>query len=381
MSHYEERLQSDLEAIRASVKAVGKQVRLSVDEACKALLALDRTRASANILGDLPINRAIRAIDKNCHFFVARHLPSAGILRFVSSVLRLTIAIERIGDYAATISRETIQLQEPVSQTVGRDVELMGEQSLRMLKQALKAFGEGNAELARGTMGMAAQVDCSFKRVFADLLREGEKRSRSIADVFAILTVFNRLERISDQAKNICEEAIFAATGVTKEPKRYRILFVDPENACWSPLAEAIARKAFPESGQYASAGWAPAAAMDAGFLDFMDRHGLEVRQESPRPIPTTHEELDDYHVIVNLGRELRSHLADLPFKTVLLDWDLIPPDGEHDGGTPGSGTFGSGTFGSGAPGAEGPDFERLYKQIAFQIRELMLILRGADAA
>lgn len=363
MSHYEERLQNDLDAIRASVKAVGKDVLHSVDDACKALLTLDRARASKNILGDMPINRAIRAIDKSCHFFVARHLPSAGILRFVSSVLRLTIAIERIGDYAATISRETIQLKEPISQTVARDVELMGEQSLRMLKQALKAFAEGNADLARGTKGMAAQINSSFERVFADLLKEGETRERPIEDIFALLTVFNRLERISDQAKNICEEAIFAVTGETKEPKRYRILFVDAENACWSQMAEVVARKAFPESGKYASAGWSPTKAIEPAFLEFMDRKGIDQREVRPEALPTTHDELDDYHVIVNMGRDLRSHLADLPFKTILLDWDLIPQDA--------------------APGVTPTEveLEAVYKEVAFHVRELMVKLRGADAA
>ena len=56
----------------------------------RALLTLDRDLAYATVLGDKPINREIRELDRLCHAFVARHLPSAGHLRFVSSVLRLT---------------------------------------------------------------------------------------------------------------------------------------------------------------------------------------------------------------------------------------------------------------------------------------------------
>ncbi|MDJ0523419.1 MAG: phosphate signaling complex protein PhoU [Planctomycetota bacterium] len=357
MSHYEERLQKDLDAIRASVGEVGKDVTNAVQRACRALLSHDRAEAAETIVGDMPINRAIRRIDKECHFFVARHLPSAGILRFISSVLRLTIAIERIGDYAAKIARETVQLSEPVSGTVARDVELMSEQSLGMLKQALKAFVEGNADQARGTMGMAAQVDSSFERVFADLLREGEKQSRSVADLFALLTVFHRLERISDQAKNICEETVFAVTGETKEPKVYRILFIDGPNDLWSPMAEAIAAKAFPNSGTYASAGWAPAEAIDATLDSFLEGKGVPSRHANPVAIPTTHDELDDYHVIINLDSGIRQHLAEHPFKTTLLDWDLVPD------------------------GAITPEvMEDVYKKIAVNTRELMEKLRGEDA-
>ena len=208
-----------------------------------------------------------------------------------------------------------------------------------------------------GTMSMAGQVDHSFERVFADLLREGEKQSRVLEDLFAMLITFNRLERISDQAKNICEETLFAVTGETKEPKVYKVLFVDDGNALWSPLASAIAKKAYPNSGTYESAGWAPAEALDPAFTSFCDEKGLNATGVQPRAIPTTHEELDDYHVIVNLGSGLRDQLADHPFKTLLLDWDLLP-EGEVNGET----------------------LDATHKKISFQVRELMETLRGEDA-
>ena len=360
MSHYEERLQQDLENIRAKFAAVGESVVVAVTNASSALLAFDQALAAQTILGDLPINRAIRGIDRLCHFFVARHLPSAGILRFISSVLRLNIAVERIGDYAATMARQVVQLSGPLPERVRNDIELMSEQSVDMLEQALGAFVEGNAEMARGTMGMAGQVDHSFERVFADLLREGEKQSRILEDLFAMLIVFNRLERISDQAKNICEETIFAVTGVTKEPKVYRILFVDEGNALWSPLAQAAARKAFPESGTYESAGWAPAEALAPEFSVLCEELGLDGTGVQPRAIPTTHDELDNYHVIVNLGTGLRERLADHPFKTLLLNWDLLPAaDASADAAT----------------------IEAVHQDISVKVRELMETLRGEDAS
>ena len=357
MSHFEERLQKDLDSLRAQIKEIGTSVADAIQRACHALIALDRAKAAEVIVDDMPINRAVRALDRQVHLFVSRHLPSAGILRFISSMLRMSVAVERIGDYAASIARQTVQLSQPVPATVARDAELMGEQSVHMLKQAMKAFVDGNAELARGTKGMESQIDSSFERVFADLLREGEQESRPIADLFALLVVFNRLERVSDQAKNICEETIFSATGETKEPKIYRLLFIDGPNSCWSPLAEAIARKAFPNTGRFDSAGWEPAPSYEPAYLAFLESKGLGQGADTPKRLPTTHDELDDYHVIINLDRGIREHLAALPFKTVLLDWDLIP---------------------------EGPvDEETLvatYQDLSLRVRELMERLRGPEA-
>lgn len=357
MSHYEERLQKDLDALHAQIKDVGAAVVTALQRSTRALLALDRAAAAEVIVDDMPINRTVREIDRQVHLFVSRHLPSAGILRFISSMLRMTVAIERIGDYAASIARQTVQLSEQVPVTVARDAELMSEQSINMLKQALKAFVEGNAELARGTKAMESQIDSSFERVFADLLREGDERSRPIADLFALLVVFNRLERVSDLAKNICEETIFSVTGETKEPKVYRLLFIDGPNSCWSPLAEAIARRAFPNTGAFASAGWSPAEGFEPAFEAFLEQKGLEKPGAQPHPLPTTHDELDDYHVIVNLDRGIRDHLAELPFKTVLLDWDLIPEGGVNE-----------------------ETLVAAYQDLAIRIRDLMERLRGEGA-
>ncbi|MEE8524463.1 MAG: PhoU domain-containing protein, partial [Thermoanaerobaculia bacterium] len=276
MSHYEKRLEADVATIRRRIEGVGAKVVEAQKNAVHALLSGDRDLAGKTILGDLPINREVRAIDRECHAFVARHLPSAGHLRFVSSVLRLNIELERIGDYAVSVCREALRLSASPPATVKRDVELMADQSCRVLGQAIRSWNEANAELARGTIGMADQAAGTFHQVFADLLRAGEEDRRPLKDLFALLAVFVRLSRVADQAKNICEETLFAVTGEIKPPKIYRVLFVDEKNDCQSQLAAAYARKAYPESGRYASAGWAPAATVEPRCLSFMDRNRLD---------------------------------------------------------------------------------------------------------
>ncbi len=370
MSHYEERLEADLGKIRARVKDVGARVEKAVAAAVHALLAGNRGKASEIILGDLPINREVRSIDRDCHAFVARHLPSAGHLRFVSSVLRLIVELERIGDYAATISREAVQLSASPAGTVARDLELMADQSGRVLNQAMRAWNEANAELARGTVGMTQQASAASHKVFADLLREGKEDPRPLKDLFALLVVFNRLDRVVAQAKNICEETLFAVAGETKAPKRYRILFVDEKNDCLSQLAEAYARKAFPESGEYASAGWAPAETLEPRCQLFMESHGLDTAGLGPTRLEPTHEELASYYVIVSFGPfappldgGVPSEVPDVPFHTVVLEWNAGPSmDGLDQERT-------------------GELLEEAYKRIAHQLRELMEILRGEEAA
>jgi phosphate transport system protein len=344
------------------VRDIGRRIEKALERAVHAVLTHNRALAVQVILGDLPINREVRAIDALCHGFVARHLPSAGHLRFVSSVLRLDVELERVGDYAVAIAREVQQLSTPPPATLLRDIDLIADQSKLILKQALRAFNERNAEMARGTKAMGKQIESTFQKVFADLLEEGATGKRPLKDIFAALVVINRLGRVGAQAKNLCEETIFAVTGETKAPKVYRILFVDEKNDGYSQMAEAYARKVFPESGRYASAGWRPAGSLDPACARFLDENGFAVEALAPTLLDQPVEELGDYHVIVNLEHGREAPLASIPFHTVLLDWDVGPAPVGLD--------------------RQRADalIEEAHKEISTRIRDLMELLRGEGA-
>jgi len=224
-------------------------------------------------------------LDRLCHAFVARHLPSAGHLRFVSSVMRLTIGLERIGDYAATISRTAAQLSTHAPAIVQRDVEMMCEHARRMLHEGLRSFQNRDVALANATLTAAAQFAHHFDKVFDDLVKEGEARTRPVSDLFALMATFNRLERVIHQAKNICEETVFVGTGRTKGEKVFQILFVDEQNSGPSQLAEHFTRKAFPQSGQYRSAGWQPVEEIEPAYSQFAQKVGLDLSRAWPAPL------------------------------------------------------------------------------------------------
>jgi phosphate transport system protein len=362
MSHYEERLERDLQRIHTEVHEIGVTVATAVEQATTSVLTGDRALAASTILGDLPVNRRIRRLDRACHTFVVRHLPSAGQLRFVSSVMRLSIALERIGDYAATIAREGNQLASPPPETVSRDMQLLSDQALDMLRQAIQSFDEDNADLARGTKGMAGQVDAIFARTFDDLIREGSEGSHSVRELFAMLVILNRLERVSDQAKNLCEEAIFTATGETKEPKVYRVLFVDERDDSLTHLAVAYARRAFPEGGHFDSAGLHPAAAIAPAFLRQLDDSGYSVSGLAPELLDTRPLHLDHYHVLVGINCDLFAHLPEVPFHSVCLRWDVDPAAGD--------------------PASDSPEaLAAAQRRLAGEIRGLMETLRGEEPA
>ncbi len=323
MSHYEERLEHDLNEIRSSVVKVANDVEAGVRSALKALNDMDRDLAYSTVLGDHPINRAVDAIDDLCHRFVARHLPSAGHLRFISSVLQMNIGLERIGDYAVTMSREVVALQKPIEEPLLGKINTLGTNALVMFRDAVAAFEQRDEVLARKTIRLAAGVDKDFANAFDVLVEDGRSGRSQVTDSFSKLSIINRLERVSDQAKNLCEEVVFILTGETKRRKPARVLFVDRSNNILGPMACSIASKAFPETGAFETAGLSPAAKNDPAFVQFMSDRGHGVDRYVPSPISTDRAELDKYHVIVSLEGGVDNYLAERPIHAMAFTWTL----------------------------------------------------------
>lgn len=321
MSHYEARLERDLDRIRKDLAAIAILVQDAVRNAVHALLSGSRERAYGCILGDLPINRAVRKLDKTCHGFIAIHLPSAGHLRWVSSVMRINTALERIGDYAVTICREAVQLPEAPDGTLVREIELIAKESRQMLGQAMQAFADQNAEAAKAIMTIADQVEFTFDTVLEELTSGNGRWTRR--DIFALLVIFHELERVSDQAKNICEETVFAATGASKTPKTYRVLVLDRDNAGIGKLAEALGRKSYSSHMSFTSAGRAAAQSFDPVMSELVSQRGIDLSVDAPTTLESTEGELNDYHVIVSVEGAVTDYVERVPFHTAALEWDV----------------------------------------------------------
>lgn len=348
MSIYEARLQADLEAISRRVDAVGALAVDNVEEAVGALVAGDNLRSYRVGLKDKAINRETRAIDVLCHEFVARHFPAAGHLRFISSALRLDVELERVGDYAVNIARRSVLLHSRPSEANLKTIQKVGATATALLQEAVTAWSMRDAEAARPLIRRSRAFTKAHERKIDALVDPGEG---DVEDLFIVRDVLYNLIRVGAQARNLCEETLFTVTGETKEPKTYNVLFVGDGNSRLTHLAEAFGRKAFPKSGQFASAGWAPDAALDPELFELANRAGLDLDGAAPRPLSEELPVLERYHVIVALQPGALDHLGDLPYSTVFLEWFL--------------------------PEA---DLAAQFREVSSQVRDLMLALRGPDA-
>ena len=356
MSHLEERLEHDLNEIRDHIANMGASVEQELHNAFHALHTADEKLAFTTILSDLPINRLMRKIDRLCHAFIAVHLPSAGHLRFISGVMRGNIILERIGDYAVTIAREAVQLGDVPDGYMSAELKSISDESMAVLSESISAFNSSNAERARDAIALAKKVENEMDGIYAELLESTENGGCTRSTIIYLI-IFSQLKRIADQAKNLAEEAIFVETGQAKQPKVYRILFLDEDNSCLGPMAELIARNIYPDAGEYSSAGVHPADSLNNGMVAFMQERGFDLSGMKPQKLDRSREALAQYHVIVGLHKKVLKTVVKIPFRTSALNWKdvRVPQDQNSEA------------------------WESLHKTLALHIRELLTLLRGDE--
>ncbi len=355
---YEVRLEHDLHEIKDRVSNIASLVATALKQSLRALSHDDKQLAYRTILEDNPINRAVEACDRACHYFVARHLPAAGHLRLISAVLRTNVVLERIGDYAATVCREVTRLSGPIQPPLSEEIRLIGHESVQMFEQSIKAFIDGSADLARGTMVLEDRIDELFQVAFGHLVGVGKDSEAPVDDVLGTLVILSMLERVSDQAKNICEYTVFVAEGETKKRKPVPVLFLDGSNDVVGPIALAIARKAYPEHGRYTTAGLHPSASIAASSKALLERLGHETADLKPASTESI-DSWDDFKVIVCLDRDAAEKIGSTPFNTVVVTWWELPSYAADDE----------------------KSLEELYRVLSGYISSLMTTLRGEDFA
>ena len=356
MSLYDKRLEADLLAIRSRLRTVGERVQDNLRHAVQAVLEMDRRLANETVIKDRAVNQDIRDVDQLCHLFVARHLPSGSHLRFISAVLRLSVALERVGDYAVAICRVARQIESPLPDNIRHNIGMMGEHAGKALGTSLAGSLDGTPDTARVSRGIASQTAAIYPYALEGLISTAESEHRPARDLFGALLVFRLLQRSAEQAENTVQQTLFAVTGKRKRPKRYRILFLDADHAMAGKLAEIAMAESHPHAGGFGSAGLEPVDSFDPRLLAFCRRRGIVPPvDDAPRSFKDALDVPRHYHVIVGLGVDPSRHF-DVPYRTAVLQWDL-----EEDGVTGGTGA------------------DELYRTLMVRVRDLMTTLGVRD--
>lgn len=327
-SHLEESLQRDIDRIRAKVQEMSNRAEEALSKSLRALVQKDRRLAYTVILRDQYIDELELELDRLCLEFIIRQQPVAGHLRFVFATIQIIKELERIGDYAESISRQvlTVVRVEPLP-SFERFVEL-ANLSIPMAHNAMRAFLDNNADLARITMDVEVKADQVRDAINDELAKLRKDGKLPFAAYSPLGTIARRLERVADLARNICEEVLYMATGEYIKHKGsdlFRILFVDLDNACLSQIAEGIANSLRLSKLLFLSAG-VEKQPLDPRTVGFMADKGIDISKHSAKGLGEI-PDLEYMQVVVGLSQDAQAVIPpESASKTIGFNWSLNDP-------------------------------------------------------
>ncbi len=206
-----------LREIQDDIVAMGSMVSKAMLRSIEALKQRDMELAHQIIADDRKINNKRFEIEEKCVELIATQQPMASDLRIIVAILNIITEIERIGDYAAGISKIVIMIgdEPPLKPLI--DIPRMADQAVDMLRRSLDAFVSRDAEAAKKIIAEDDFVDNLYDQIFRELLTFMSEDPKTITRATRLIWVAHNLERAADRVTNICERVVFVVTGKMEE--------------------------------------------------------------------------------------------------------------------------------------------------------------------
>lgn len=200
------------------IKMAG-QVETAIAGAAEALIKNDIALAKQVMGGDEIVDDMEKKIEHLCLKLLLQQQPVATDLRRVSTALKMTTDLERIGDQAVDIAELTLK----IGKTDNVHIPQMAKAVIRMVTDSINAYVNSDEKLANDVMAEDDRVDELFVKIRDELIEmaaDSREKGKQVGEqAIDLLMVAKYLERIGDHAVNIAEWVIFSVTGVHKNSK------------------------------------------------------------------------------------------------------------------------------------------------------------------
>lgn len=207
--HYEKELQ----AIKDGVIYLGALTESALRNAMKSLSDRDTEVARKVIREDETIDRLEAELEERCIKILALRQPTAIDLRFITTAIKITGHLERIGDMAVNIAEKAIQLNEEPQLKPYIDLPRMTDLVGGMIRDSLDSFIRGDLEKAENVRRLEQVIDDLNEQIFRELLTFMMEDSRNIRRALLVMQVSKNMERIADHANGIADMVTYMVTG------------------------------------------------------------------------------------------------------------------------------------------------------------------------
>ena len=204
MEHFD----MELDVLKQKLLTMASHAETAVNEALQALTQRDRDLALRVKENDRVIDQFEVEIDELVIQLLTK-APLASNLRLVTTAMKISQNIERVGDEATKIAKRARDLSQEPPVKISIELPRMAGLALNMLKAALDAFVNRDSAAARAIIPRDKEVDALNKQIHEILAKHMVANPDTIGRCLNWIVAAKSLERIADHAKNIAEEVVY----------------------------------------------------------------------------------------------------------------------------------------------------------------------------
>jgi phosphate transport system protein len=203
----------ELKILRERILKLGCMVENAIRDSVKALVERDSELAKEVIKRDHLVNALDVGIDEECVRLIALRQPMARDLRLITTAMKITTDLERMGDLAVNIAERAIELNDEPQLKPFLNIPKMAEITQTMVRDVLDSFVTGCSRLPYEVIKRDDEVDDLTVRNFEELLSFMIQDPKIIPLAVKRTYIAKYLERIADHATNIAEMIIYMCKG------------------------------------------------------------------------------------------------------------------------------------------------------------------------
>jgi phosphate transport system protein len=211
--HIVKSFDDELKALNETILRMGGLAEAQLADAIASIVQRDPELAGETMREDIKIDTLETEVDQMAVRLLALRQPMAKDLRSILAALKISGAIERIGDYAANVAKRAIVLAEARPMRPVNGIPRMARLAQRMIKDVLDAYTEGDAEKAKAVWLRDAEVDDLYNSLFREVLTYMMEDPRNITPCTHLLFIAKNIERIGDHTTNMAEIIYFMVVG------------------------------------------------------------------------------------------------------------------------------------------------------------------------
>ncbi len=216
-------LEIELAKLKTAIIKIGILSENQIVEAMKSLLSDPNATEKKVKKTENKIDKLDVKIDEICQNVFALQQPVASDLRFIMSSMQISSEIERIGDLAISVIKNSKNVKEKYDLVVKFNVETITKDVISITEKTNVCFEHQSEKIIGEIFVLNKNIRINGEKIIEEIIVEMKENPKSVGSGTNLILALKHLERIGEHCTNIAESVYFVINAKTIKHEKTKI--------------------------------------------------------------------------------------------------------------------------------------------------------------